>query len=1283
MDINSLLSPQESASHSRQSTPAAHYSSSASPSAPPPPTLSPHKNIRRTRSGSSRHGMTSSPLAQHVFASSRLPEPSPPTSSPTNGVSLGGGSGSPSANDLSSSRQPSTHGMDTLADLASMQHHQPQRSSAPILRSTESYESQLSPSTMYPNVNPISQNSSAPRPFDLALPETKEPVKRNYANSSLSPDAQVAATQLFAHIQENPHAYESHVQFIQLLHAGFVNHVYPPQAPDAHGDPRKYDLLQDLRSAREDMDRLFAMGEDLWADWIQDESMLAQTVDERIAVMELCRRAVEEEYGSTKLWTIFGEWMLYLYSAASGESSQSQWSEEDRIVGREVFSWQSVLDVWQRGAEATRWRINDSHRVWNRFLELSLQDLARAPTADRVAQVRGLFENRLQTPHAAWDETFQLFSGFISTYYNANYEEIMADTVARASEAKAKYSAREEFELRLQRAVESGDRNLEWAVFSEYIEWEVSRHPRKRLFSPELVNAVYQRATLRFPTDVNLWEDYVTYLIGESTHQHTSLLPILERATRHCPWSGSLWSQYLLSAEREGLSFDKIVELKHKATSTGLLDAGGLEEVIKVHTMWCSYLRRRAFLPDSTDEDLDVAEVGIRSAIESVQELGEKKYGKSYQGDPLFRLERIYIRYLSESGSWDSAREYFKGLVPRRGNSYEFWLAYYHWELVSWSKFVQGEPTAHAARRTPNPSYATAVLKQAIKRTDLDWPEKIMTTYISHCEDYEDSDELQLAIIETRKAMKAIARRREKEALEAAAAQQQAAAVAESVAPLPEGISAVSKRKREEEAVDINGVPSKKARPEEPPPVQAPPAPPKRDRENATVFVKNLPKDVSEVRIRQFFRDCGIINSLKLLPPENDSLSAVVEFDSKEDAMSALTRDQKELDGRTIEVQIGSGSTLFVTNFPPTADEAYIRNLFREFGEIVDVRFPSLKFNTHRRFCYVQFKSADEAQAATRLDGSPVGDNLHLVAKISDPSKRQERQGPVHEGREIHVSNLDWKATENDLKELFSKYGQVEVARIPTKVDGGSKGFGFIVFSSKEEANAALEMDQKEFRGRPLHVKLSTPTGVKRMATTIVSRVTKSPSVEPNGTSGRSLTPEVEGDRAARTLGLMNIPDTVNDARIRSLVEPFGTLIKIILRPDRQGAIVEFADVNDAGRASLELEGHEIAPGRKIHVGSVNEMLKQSAERKVDRIQIGKQKDQKTTVMLQPAGPIRRPAQPGSGRRGGLGVKRGGGLATISTHRDERSETAGTPVEGEKTKKSNEYFRAMIQGSGK
>lgn len=78
-----------------------------------------------------------------------------------------------------------------------------------------------------------------------------------------------------------------------------------------------------------------------------------------------------------------------------------------------------------------------------------------------------------------------------------------------------------------------------------------------------------------------------------------------------------------------------------------------------------------------------------------------------------------------------------------------------------------------------------------------------------------------------------------------------------------------------------------------------------------------------------------------------------------------------------------------------------------------------------------------------------VGENLQLVAKISDPSQRQERHGAMYEGREVHVSNIDFKANEDDLKEVFAKYGTVELVRIPRKADGGSKGFGYVVFSSK------------------------------------------------------------------------------------------------------------------------------------------------------------------------------------------------------------------------------------------
>lgn len=69
-----------------------------------------------------------------------------------------------------------------------------------------------------------------------------------------------------------------------------------------------------------------------------------------------------------------------------------------------------------------------------------------------------------------------------------------------------------------------------------------------------------------------------------------------------------------------------------------------------------------------------------------------------------------------------------------------------------------------------------------------------------------------------------------------------------------------------------------------------------------------------------------------MFPGEGSSEVAIIEFNSKDEAVVAQTRDQKSIDEHTIDVQVGSGSTLFVTNFPPTADEKYIRDLFCEVG---------------------------------------------------------------------------------------------------------------------------------------------------------------------------------------------------------------------------------------------------------------------------------------------------------------------------------------------------------------
>ncbi len=73
--------------------------------------------------------------------------------------------------------------------------------------------------------------------------------------------------------------------------------------------------------------------------------------------------------------------------------------------------------------------------------------------------------------------------------------------------------------------------------------------------------------------------------------------------------------------------------------------------------------------------------------------------------------------------------------------------------------------------------------------------------------------------------------------------------------------------------------------------------------------------------------------------------------------------------------------------------------------------------------------------------------------------------------KKLYVGNLLYTVSSEDIKELFSEVGEVVYAKVMTRPDGKSKGFGFIEMSSDEEAEAAIEkFDQFNLQDRPLKV---------------------------------------------------------------------------------------------------------------------------------------------------------------------------------------------------------------------
>lgn len=178
-------------------------------------------------------------------------------------------------------------------------------------------------------------------------------------------------------------------------------------------------------------------------------------------------------------------------------------------------------------------------------------------------------------------------------------------------------------------------------------------------------------------------------------------------------------------------------------------------------------------------------------------------------------------------------------------------------------------------------------------------------------------------------------------------------------------------------------------------------------------------------------------------------------------------------------------------------------------------------------------------------------------------------------------------------------------------------------------------------------------------------------------------------------------------ARVQSLAERHGHVVKVVLRPDKGGALVEYSTVKEAGAAALGMEGVEV-DGRTIHVGDAADLREGKAAELRDakpgkdakakghagksggKYEKGGKTDEgpsgKKEAGFKPAPSIRRPGLGnvarggGAGRRGGLGVKARPAAGEVQGE-EHTEKTNGDEANGKgkgKDEKSNADFRAMV-----
>ncbi|KAK0221961.1 hypothetical protein IW262DRAFT_1448129 [Armillaria fumosa] len=918
-------------------------------------------------------------------------------------------------------------------------------------------------------------------------------------------------------------------------------------------------MESEFQSAIEMMSNFYSIEGDLWLELIElkKASLDLGTVDGVAELLVVYERA-ESDYTSIPLLKSHIEFVLEQYARYCG----SEATEPKPDVFGELFSedWTrtTLSDIVKKG----QGHLTQSHVLWDLQRDWELEVLEAKSGSARIEaaeMVQRFLLERLRQPHSNSDDTFQTYSSFTTNHKpSQEYEPLLIAATKIRSQAVKNFQRREVMEAAL---VQS---HFSLESYSNYVAYENrARYPDLLVMGGLYERAIAEAAKRKFSGEAGAEEALRSFWVGycdavRTLGDESSELEVLRRAIRSTPASGDVWARYIRHLERISDSADSS-KIYNSALGTNLLQSE-VEQIIPVVLARAGFEKRRFEAGDGDDETFATLIAILESGIEMVRKANSN-------GDQWLRLEKCLSEIYRVAGLVDSLIKLWQTTAKHYKISYMACTLY--------TDALIKNDRADDARK----------VFQEVHRKHFDWPEAIWDAWVTFEHFHGTVEEINATMDNIEKIRLQVNARRAKVSnpchmYEAEkASRQYAQMAAEQLVTEVEAVQQQQHDNANENAMEVESAPSvntvergtkrrseddgagaalkraktgivttresKTERADKRRPEQNA-APLKRDRENCTVFVAALPPSVKEDDLRALFQDCGVIKAIKISPMPEGHV-ATVEFAERDCIPAALTKDKKRIHEQEIAVHLAWQSTLYITNFPESADDAYIRNLFGEFGVIFDVRWPSKKFKSTRRFCYVQYTSPTAAQAALSLHGKELEPHQSLSVLISNPERKKDRSDRDADNKEIYVAGLNRMTSSDDLRKLFEQHGEVKDVRMATDRSGQCKGYAFIEYKVSEHAAAALQLNNFELKKRHIAVTMSDPRAKARQR---------------------------RADVRSRSVHIHNLPQNTEEQEglLQQTIEKIVTVVRVEILGDTREAVVELATAADAGKLLLRPE---------------------------------------------------------------------------------------------------------------
>merc|ERR1719278_2181778 len=285
------------------------------------------------------------------------------------------------------------------------------------------------------------------------------------------------------------------------------------------------------------------------------------------------------------------------------------------------------------------------------------------------------------------------------------------------------------------------------------------------------------------------------------------------------------------------------------------------------------------------------------------------------------------------------------------------------------------------------------------------------------------------------------------------------------------------------------------------------------------VFIKNLDKSIDNKAMYDTFSAFGNILSCKVAQDADGGSKGYgfVHFETEEAAMNAIQKvngmllnEKKVFVGRFVprkerEKELGEKAkkftNVYIKNFGEDLGDEKLKEVFSKFGKITSYKVVKEKdlaqhaegaeimadeSGKNKGFGFVSFEDSESAEKAVdELNGVEMFGKTLYVGRAQKKAERQQELKKKFEmmklerlnryqGVNLYVKNLDDTIDDEMLRKEFTPYGTITSAKVMCCEEGRSKGFGFVCFSSPEEATKAVtEMNGRYIVSKPLYVALA------------------------------------------------------------------------------------------------------------------------------------------------------------------------------------------------------------------